>query len=105
MIEEDIQKIGRRKEKGILLGGYLEHVFPVLNIIEINHYIASSSFSPFKDKDVRIWTKSKYECVKTIKDTCCLNSNGISNLRENTLILGAKNELFIRYFIFSISII
>lgn len=62
-------------------------------IIEMNSYIISSAGDD-NSFNVRIWSKSTFKCVKTLENICCWNNNSISKLKDNTIILGDRYEIF-----------
>ena len=42
-----------------------------------------------------MWDKSTYQCNTVIDSIYCLSGEGLEKLKENTIILGGINELFI----------
>ena len=69
------------------------HTDEVECVIDINDYIIS--VGNIYDCTVRIWNNSTYECVETIPNIYCSWMNGISKIKENSVILGGEGELFI----------
>ena len=63
----------------------------VTSIIEINDYIISAS----DDNSVRVWNKYTFQLTQIFQDIHCFWNNGLSKLKENTIIIGGSSELFI----------
>lgn len=66
------------------------HTYYVRSLIEMNKYVISTGFY-----SVRIWDKSTYECVQTLQDVYCCSRNGVSKLKDNAIIIGVTEQLFI----------
>lgn len=69
------------------------HTDSVISVIEVNNYIISSGNKV--DDTVRIWDKSTYECVETLKKVCCFSGNGMSKLKDSAAIIAVKGKVLI----------
>ena len=58
------------------------------SVIEINDYLIAAA-----DTSLKIWNKNTFEPIQTIQDIRCWNSNSLSKLKENTIIVGDKEDL------------
>ena len=73
------------------------HIGGVRSIIEMNDYLISVDCNKddYNDSSVRIWNKSTYQTIKVIQQIYCYSNNSLCKLKENTLILGGYNKIFI----------
>ena len=69
----------------------------VISVIEISDYILSASYDNGEngDNSVIIWNKHTFECIKVVKGIYCLWNNGLGKLKENEIVIGGRNEIFV----------
>lgn len=68
------------------------HTGGVVSIIETNDYIVSASHD---DDELRIWDNSKYQCIQIINNVDCYSRNSLAQVKENSLLLGGVNILYV----------
>lgn len=71
------------------------HRDTVSSIIEVNNYIVSATESFGCDENLILWDKSTYQCITTLKGVHCNNSESLAKLKEDKVILGSDEILFI----------
>ena len=52
-------------------------------------------------KTLRIWNKKTYKCVKPLQHPYCNDNNGLSKLKDNTIILGSGYGILFIYDVLS----
>lgn len=70
-----------------------EHCSAVLSVLEMNEYIISAG--EYDDNSVIIWNKSTYESPEVIEGVYCCSNNGLAKLKDNKVIVGGYNQIFI----------
>lgn len=70
------------------------HLGFVKSIIEVNKYIISIG-SFYSDPSLRVWDKSTYECVKTIKINEHFEGSSLEKMNEFMAVFWGKDEIFL----------
>ena len=65
----------------------------IKSIIEIKDYIISVSDE--YHKTAMVWNKSTYKFLKKVENVYCSWLNGLAKIKENAIIIGGENEIFI----------
>lgn len=69
------------------------HINWVRSILEMGDRIISCG-DEF-DRTMRMWEKPTFQCNTVVSNVYCCYSNGLSQLNNNTVILGGNHEIFI----------